>query len=164
MSTAYTPSPQEQTLLAKLDDIILPAAPSGLAWGWIALAFIALVAVVAITIWLVLRHRAARPKREAIVLLHAQQDVFAQHTSHAQLCANVNTILKRFCRQRFEHALALSGEAWVDELNRLSKEPSPVFTGELARSLANGAYQSTHHRHASAEALIDASIRWLRSV
>lgn len=164
MSSAYTPSPQEQTLLARLDDIILPAAPSGIAWGWIALACIALLAFVAITVWLMLRHRAARPKREAIALLQAQQDVFAQHTSHAQLCTNVNTILKRFCRQRFEHALALSGEAWVDELNRLSKDSSPLFTGELARSLASGAYQSEHHRHASAQALIDASIRWVRSV
>ena len=143
-----------------LKDIYLPD-PIGLwplAPGWWLLIILVLVLIgTAIWFWQYDRKYGA-PKRQARDLIVGAYTQWKIDQNNEHYCETINQSLKRYWRLYNKDAVALSGKDWVLALNRIGQ--SPIFTGDLAHSLASGPYRPTAYiPHAE---LQEAALRWLK--
>ena len=147
-------------LAAKLPlrDIHLPAAPSW--WppapGWWLLG--GLLAIVSLLLWLLWRRiRRLRSRRQALQTLAELEKTAVPMTS---LITELSMLLRRcaLCAFPEENCAALSGEAWLEFLDRPLTEKA--FTSGVGRCLADGPYQPAVE--VDREALLALCRRWLK--
>lgn len=104
-------------VLAQLQDIQSPdqIGQWPLAWGWWALIVLALLTFIAVTIWLIKRHKHRFAKRQALKILQA-----SEHLNSREKVATINTLLKRvnLAYQDRNLIAELSGKEWADWLNQ----------------------------------------------
>ena len=151
-----------QTLLP-LKELKLPDAISWwpLAPGW----WILLVLVIGLLFCAIFLLRkwwlSNQDRRETLRLL---KSVYAQWQAGGrsqEYILQVNTALKCFCRDRFPEALSLSGESWINFLNR--RAGITLFDGDIAKALAQGAYMPEQDdRQIPAQQIMQASLSWLK--
>ncbi|MEH6565356.1 MAG: DUF4381 family protein [Halopseudomonas sp.] len=119
------------------DALIQPAPPPPIPWwppasGWIALAVILVLLLIAIPLfWLALRRRQRRRQRAQRIIW----EVPDQLPDQAWLAA-LNTQLKRQLKSRGElHATRLFGSAWVDYLCQSYPHPQAKVLQPLGKGL-----------------------------
>jgi hypothetical protein len=149
--------------LAQLRDIHLPGSievwppPPGSigVWppapGWWILAALCLVAVVLALRWLWTRWQANKYRREARAQLDAILLSWESHGDTAQYLREYQLLLKRTALTRYsrETVASLTGEAWVDFLDRSSS--SHEFTMGEGQKLIDGNYINTSSINTSSE-------------
>jgi len=143
-----------------LRDIHLPAAPGW--WppapGWWLL--IVLLLVVFLLLWLLWRRaQRLRYRRQA---LHNLAQLEKRECSVTSLITELSMLLRRsaLCAFPEENCAALSGESWLEFLDRQLTEKS--FTTGVGRCLADGPYQPTVE--VDRDALLALCRRWLKSL
>lgn len=103
--------------LAQLKDIQTPEQIGQwpLAWGWWALMALVTLLLIALTIWLVKRHKHRFAKRQALTLLKASAGLEARAK-----VASINNVLKRvnLAYQERDVVAELSGKQWANWLNQ----------------------------------------------
>jgi len=130
--------------------------PQTTGWWWLGAA---LLAVIARYSWQRLRHwYRNRYRREAAVRLQRLADTAERST----LVAELNRLLKLTALAAFsrEQVASLSGEEWVDFLNRQCA--TPPFSNEQGQLLAVGAYRTGPVAGATGQPLIAACRTWVR--
>lgn len=111
--------------LAQLKDIHWPV-PVGwrpLAPGWYVLMCLVALLVVGLSYFFYKKTRHAKPKRQAMALLH-QYKQYYEKDHNAQLASvRISELLKRVALVYFprEQVASLHGEAWIGFLNRTAK-------------------------------------------
>ncbi len=141
--------------LAALKDIQTPEAIGywPLAYGyWLVLALI-VIALIAITIWVIKCHKNSAAKREALAQLNQLDD------THPQLAIEVNTLLKRSAMSYLprEQVAALEGEKWHQWLRQQVKQ----FDSNLG-ALLDKRYQPQPLTLDEAQQLKAAAAQWLQ--
>ncbi len=141
-------------------EVVSPQAiswlPQTVGWWWLGAA---LLAVLARYTWRRLRHwYRNRYRREAAARLRQ----LAATGQQSAVVAELNRLLKLTALAAFsrEQVASLSGEAWVDFLNRQCA--TPPFSDEQGRLLAVGAYQTGAVAAPAGQALIGACRTWVR--
>tara|TARA_R110000751_G_scaffold85574_2_gene170721 strand:+ start:1931 stop:2392 length:462 start_codon:yes stop_codon:yes gene_type:complete len=122
-----------------LDALIQPAPPPPIAWwppapGWIALAVLLMVLLIALPLlWLSLRRRHRRRLRAQRIIWEVPD-----HLPDQAWLAALNTQLKRQLKSRGEHdAIRLFGPAWVSYLCQGYPQSRP----DILHPLGGGLYQ-----------------------
>lgn len=110
-----------------------------LAPGWwllliLLLVLIPLLIFIAVRLW-----RRNSDKRQAKQLLNAAYHQWQADQNQQQLILQLNTVLKRFCRQRFPAAVSLSEQRWTDFLTQSAG--AHLFTEQQMAALQSGAYR-----------------------
>jgi len=143
------------TFLDRLQEISLPEA---VAWtpqtaGWYVLGALALLGLLRLAVALHRRRTANRYRRAALAQLGA-----------ARTPAEIAALLKRTALAAYPRAevAGLSGEAWLDFLDRTSGTTD--FTGGPGQLLADAPYQrAAEVPEAEVRDLLAASKRWIRA-
>ena len=146
-----------------LGDFIEVVSPQDVSWlpqtpGWWLLAA-GLLALALHRGWRWLRHwYRNRYRREALTRL---QQISAEHQQQA-LVREVNKLLKITAIAAYSRpaVASLCGEQWAEFLNRQCT--APPFTAELAQLLATGAYRTQALTANQSQALLEASLDWVR--
>ena len=146
-----------------LGDFIEVVSPQDVSWlpqtpGWWLLGA-GLLALALHRGWRGLRHwYRNRYRREALIRL---QQLSAEHREQA-LVWEVNKLLKITAVVAYSRptVASLYGEQWAEFLNRQCT--APPFTAELAQLLATGAYRTQSLTTNQSQALLDASLDWVR--
>jgi uncharacterized protein DUF4381 len=143
----------------ELRDIHLPAPPGW--WppapGWWILALVALAAIA----WLSrLAYRRWRRRRQRIAILaELDRDIAAAGEDPARLAAALSQFLRRLSKQLHPDAVALSGAAWLEHLDR--SVAGGEFSTGVGRALVDAPFQRTPQFDAAAlRALVR---RWTRN-
>jgi hypothetical protein len=130
--------------------------PQTVGWTWLALAALALGLRFA---WLALRtwHR-NRYRKEALLQLRALD----QKIDSSDLVAAINRVLKLAALVAYSRTRVaqLSGENWVDFLNKQCEQPP--FGPEQSQLLAVSSYRAEAVTPASAQQILAASRLWVR--
>lgn len=153
-----------------LKDLYLPDAIS---WWPLAPGWWILLALVVIAIFVVIY--AARKywinnktKRQTRELLHAAFKQWQSDQNDDLYFQQINTVLKRYCRHEFPHAVSLSGQHWIDFLNDTSKgnrSDQKIFHGQAAQAIGEYIYRpATNDFRCDQQALLDSCIQWLKQV
>lgn len=110
--------------LTQLKDIHLPAQVGWwpLAPGWYAVLLLLFIAVITITYKLYKRQMNARPKKQALLLLHTYVTQYEQDHNAQLASARISELLKRVALVYYPRAQVASiyGEAWITFLNQTS--------------------------------------------
>jgi hypothetical protein len=146
-----------------LGDFAEVAAPADISWlpqtaGWTWLGVL-LLGFALNRCWRWLKHcRHNRYRREAI----ARLGNLSPETLGKQLVTEVNKLLKLAAMAAYsrERVASLYGEEWAGFLNRQCE--SAPFSPQQAAMLATGAYNPASLDTASAIALLEASVAWVR--
>ena len=147
-------------LLELMHELVFPEPisriPEGPGW-WILFGWLVAVIVI-VTRSLSARYRRNRYRREADSRLRK----LSPEGLGEQLIAEINKLLKLAAIAAYgrEMVARLYGEKWVTFLNRQC--PDQSFTPEQAGLLAAGAYQPVELDADTANALLQASILWVR--
>lgn len=154
-----TADPKQLAQALPLRDIHLPPPPGWwpLAPGWwLVLGLILVLALLLVLLWR--RHRRLRYRRQALRQLSNLET--ANNLSASSLVAELSILLRRaaLCAFPTEDCAGLSGEAWLQFLDRSLKDQS--FAAGAGRCLATGPYQPTVEIDHSA--LLSLCRRWLR--
>lgn len=146
--------------LAQLRDIHLPEPvswwPPAVGW-WLLASAIALTLGV---IWLILALRARRrDQRRALALLAQMERQFQKTQDAIAFAAQVSRLLRRVAVMHFpaEHPAGLTGEAWLDFLDRTGGDGA--FRNGPGASLVTAPYRP--HGDFDAAALTQVVRRWL---
>ena len=128
--------------------------PQTMGWLWLGLAMLALALHYG---WRVLKHwYRNRYRREALLRLRA----LANKNDPGEIIADINRVLKITAVVAYSRAnvAKLSGQPWVDFLNRQCEQPP--FSGEQMELLASAVYrrQETGSQHSQ---LLQASALWV---
>ncbi|MCB1676591.1 MAG: DUF4381 domain-containing protein [Halioglobus sp.] len=141
-------------------EIVSPPAvnwlPQTAGWWWLGGAVLVFIAWRA---WRCLRHwYRNRYRREAAARLRA----LSPTAGTAVRIEDINRLLKLTALVAYPRGTVarLSGEQWVDFLNRQCQ--SPPFSPQQTRLLALGAYRDQALDTTCARALLDASLAWVR--
>lgn len=160
MSAPPLPHPFGNYALGQFAEIVSPAAinwlPQTAGWAWLgaALALLLLRAC-----WKGLRRwYRDRYRREAIARL--QQ--LAQSSQPEGWLIELNKLLKLTAMAAFsrERVARLSGEEWIDFLERQCR--SPVFSPELRELLAVGTYRNIPVATEQRQQIVAACLNWIR--
>ncbi len=146
--------------LSQLKDIHLPQAISDfpIAYGWWLLVIITLLAI-SVSLIAIKRYRLKQATRKAALnLLNLQYLQYKTNKDSRIFLQKTNQILKRYCLEKYPHAISLSGLPWTDFLIRHSKHS--FFSTELAYALSQGIYQQDCHY--DPEELFNACSNWLK--
>lgn len=159
MSAPPLPESFGNYALGEFAEVVAPQAVSWLpqttGWWWLGAA---LLGVALHQCWQRLRHwYRNRYRREAAVRL--QQLPVAGAAD--KLAGEANKLLKLAAMAAYsrEEVARLSGEEWVDFLNRQCRTPS--FSADQLRLLAVGAYSAQALDQAAGQALISACVNWV---
>lgn len=147
-----------------LGDLVEVVSPENISWlpqtaGWAWLGVLLLVVLLHYG-WRRLRHwYRDRYRREAAVRLQQLAQAEPQDTWLIEL----NKLLKLTALAAFsrEHVARLSGEEWVEFLNRHCA--SSPFTADHGLLLARGVYESPTVPDATRQALFAACLNWVRT-
>jgi hypothetical protein len=147
-----------------LGDFVEVVSPADISWlpqtaGWAWLGMILLVVVLRYGWKRVHRRYHNRYRREAIARL--QQ--FAATNEQEFWLVELNKLLKITALAAFsrEQVARLSGEEWLDFLNRHCSVPP--FSLELKKILITGAYRTTVIPDITREKLVAASLAWIQT-
>jgi hypothetical protein len=144
----------------ELRDIHLPPAPGWWppALGWWLLA---LLAGALLTLLLVYLYRSwQRRRRRRAVLAELDRCIAAARGDPAALATALSHFLRRMSRRSSPGAVALSGDAWLQHLDRGTG--SDEFTAGVGRALIEAPFRRAAHYDAAAlSALVR---RWTRRV
>jgi len=139
---APLPGPQTEAALRSLKDIVTPPPVSWFpqTWGWMALAVLLAAILLALLVRWVMRHRANRYRREALLELQALEHDIRDPATSRQAVQALAALLKRTAlAARPRAAVApLSGAAWTEFLRK--QEDEGVAEG-LATMLDDVEYQ-----------------------
>jgi hypothetical protein len=146
-----------------LGDFVEVVSPQAISWlpqttGWWWLGAV-LLAVFAQYAWRRLRYwYRNRYRREATERLRQLGDTADQST----LVAELNRLLKLTALAAFsrEQVASLSGEAWVNFLNRQCT--TPPFSAQQGQLLALGTYTGQTVATENRQQMVDACITWVR--
>ena len=146
-----------------LGDFVEAVSPPDVSWlpqtaGWAWLGGI-LITVALFRAWRWLQHwHRDRYRREAVARLRG----LSPEALGEQLIAEINKLLKLTAMVAYsrERVASLYGEQWVDFLNRQCA--TVPFSSDQARLLATGAYNPVRLEVATANALLQASLVWVR--
>ncbi len=144
-----------------LKDIHLPPDPSW--WppapGWWLLAFLLLVLIALIVRFSVPRWQ----QRQRIIRAMAEFEIivasFDGQQNHLKLAAELSKYLRRVTLLRSPHAVALSGDAWLDHLDAAAG--TQEFRTGIGRVLLDAPYRPA--QPFDAPALIALTRRWSRA-
>jgi len=130
--------------LANLRDIHLPPPVSWwpLAWGWYVLFVVALVMVVALTIWLC-RHWKARQQRQQFMQQLSQlRRRYQREEDNVAIAVALSTLLRRAALSIYprEKVAGLHQQAWLNFLNETGN--TTAFTDGEGRVLVTAPYQA----------------------
>ena len=160
MSAPPLPDAFGNYALGDFVEVVSPPAiswlPQTTAWGWLAAV---LLIYGLIRAWRRLRHwYHNRYRREAA----ARLEQMAHENQSGALLGEVNQLLKRSALAAYsrEQVASLSGEQWANFLNRQCAEGP--FSPEQCRLLALGVYTGQTLDASSGQALLIASLRWVR--
>ena len=144
-----------------LKGLQLPEAVSWwpLAPGWWLLLIILIVAIPLLMLTAVRLWRRNSDKRQAKQLLNSAYSQWLADQNQQQLILQVNTVLKRFCRQRFPEAVSLSEQRWTEFLNKSAG--IPLFTEQQTTALQSGAYRAQPVASLNEQDLVKNCQRWL---
>jgi hypothetical protein len=141
-------------------EVVAPAAinwwPQTTGWWWVAAA---LIVVLGRYGWRRLRYwYRNRYRREATVRL--QQ--LAATSANDNWLLDINRLLKLTALAAFsrEQVASLSGEAWVNFLNRQCT--TPPFSAQQSQLLALGTYTGQTVATAHRQQMVDACVTWVR--
>lgn len=153
---------QPSTPPLPLQDLQLPEAVSWwpFAPGWWALMLIVLILLTALVLLARTRWRNNQDKRSAQQLLTSAYAQWQANQNQQQLIIQFNSVLKRYCRNRFPQAVALSGDQWTDFLNRSAGVS--LFSGVEAEALQSGAYRADALPALQTQTLFKNCQRWLQ--
>lgn len=144
-----------------LRDVHLPAEPGfwPLAPGWWILAALLLVVIVALGVWWYRYRQRKKNWQQMRNLLFAIHKNHQSHGDDVRLARDLSNLLRRFTRHQLNNTVAatLSGQQWIDFLNRDLAEP--LFDG-LTAALNTAQYQPTAHYQS--EALFQAVHQFLQ--
>ena len=145
-----------------LHDLQLPEAISWwpLAPGWWALLVMVLILLFTLAYFTRNWWRNNQDKRNAQQLLKSAYAQWQANQNQQQLIMQFNSVLKRYCRNRFPQAISLSGEQWTDFLNRSAA--TSLFSGIEAEALQSGAYRADALPSLAAQELFKNCQRWLQ--
>lgn len=146
-----------------LGDFVEVVSPAAISWwpqtsGWLWLGAL-LVSYAGYRGWRAVRHwYHNRYRREAAARLQQLADTADGKT----LVAEVNRLLKLTALAAFsrEQVARLSGEEWVDFLNRHC--PTPPFSAEQGNLLALATYTGTVIETGTGQQLLAASLAWVQ--
>ena len=150
-------SPHIQDIITPEDVAFWPLQP-----GWYLILFVLLI-IVGILIVIRLRHKKRNAyRKQGILAIEALKD---KEVSDSNIL-KVNSILKACALQAYnrEDIAILSGEKWVDFLNKKAKHVN--FIGASKTILSNGPYQkfnSEAFNQNEFDDLIALSIKWIKS-
>ena len=160
MSAPPLPDAFGNYALGDFVEVVSPAAinwwPQTTGWWWVGAA---LVVVLGRYGWRRLRHwYRNRYRREATVRL--QQ--LAAASANDNWLLEINRLLKLTALAAFsrEQVASLSGEAWVNFLNRQCT--TPPFSAQQGQLLALGIYTGQAVAAAHRQAMVDACLTWVR--
>jgi hypothetical protein len=147
-----------------LGDFVEVVSPEAISWlpqtmGWAWFGALLLVWLLRYSWRRLRRWYQNRYRREAAVRL--QQ--LATTGNHETLLIELNKLLKLTALAAFsrEQVARLSGEEWVDFLNRHCS--APPFSTEQGRLLAAGAYRGAIPEDTTRQQLLAASLNWVRN-
>lgn len=129
--------------LSQLKDIHLPPAVTEfpIAYGWWLLVIITLIIIV-VSLIAIKRYRLKNAtKKAALNLLDLEYKQYKINKDHGVFLQKTNQILKRYCLEKYPHAIGLSGLPWIDFLIRHGQQS--FFNAELAHALSQGIYQQS---------------------
>lgn len=163
--------PTQVNPLAELKDIHLPATLDQfqLAPGWWILAMLAL-GLLAYGAYLAhLKWQRQRYRKAGVEALKENLAAFEQHQQPDKFLINFSTILKRVALSNYprEAVASLTGEAWVDFLDKTAGESS--FSMGVGQILIDGPYQQpgdtpqgSNKLSSDIQALHRLGIKWIR--
>lgn len=160
MSAPPLPDPFGNYALGDFVEVVSPGdiswLPQTAGWAWLAVA-LALLLLRVLWRWLHRWYR-NRYRREAIARLKK----LAQSTDHDALLMELNKLLKLTAMAAFsrERVARLSGEEWIDFLDRQCR--SPVFSKEQRSLLALGTYKTTPIAKEQQQQMVAACRDWIR--
>lgn len=160
MSAPALPEAFGNYALGDFVEVVAPAAinwvPQTAGWAWLGVALLALLLRYG---WQYVRrwHR-NRYRREAQVRLRR----LAKTANHDAWLIELNKLLKLTALATFsrEQVARLSGQAWVDFLERQC--PTPTFSAQQRQLLAVGTYRHATLSDETRQQLVAASIDWIR--
>ncbi|QBB71989.1 DUF4381 domain-containing protein [Pseudolysobacter antarcticus] len=145
-----------------LQDIHLPPDPSW--WppapGWWLLAFVLFVMIALIVRFSVPRWRQRRRSVRALAEFENIVTSFHGQQNHLKLAADLSQYLRRVTLLRMPHAVALSGDAWLDHLDTAAG--TQEFRTGIGRVLLDAPYRPA--QPFDAPALIALTRRWTCAV
>ena len=159
MSAPPLPEAFGNYALGDFAEVVAPPAinwlPQTAGWKWVGILLLAALLYRAgkyVAHWYRNRYR-----REAAARIRALPDA----TDPSGLVSELNRLLKLTTLAAWprEEVARLSGEEWVNFLNRQC--PAPPFDGRQCRLLATGAYCPEAPDGAAREALVTASLAWV---
>ena len=144
-----------------LQGLQLPDAVSWwpLAPGWWLLITILCIATPLLVFLIFRMWRRNSDKRQAKQLLNSAYSQWLADQNQQQLILQVNTVLKRFCHQRFPEAVSLSEQRWTDFLNKSAG--IHLFTEQQTTALQSGAYRAQPVTSLNEQDLVKNCQRWL---
>ena len=144
-----------------LQGLQLPDAVSWwpLAPGWWLLITILCIATPLLVFLIFRMWRRNSDKRQAKKLLNSAYSQWLADQNQQQLILQLNTVLKRFCRQRFPKAISLSEQRWSDFLNHSAG--TDLFSEKQSKALQSGAYQEQPMPALDEKDLVRNCQRWL---
>lgn len=141
-----------------LQDIHLPPDPSW--WppapGWWLLAFLLLAVIALVVRFSVPRWRQRRRKIHAMAEFERIVTAFHNQQNHLKLAVDVSQYLRRVTLLRTPHAVAFSGDAWLDHLDAAAG--TQEFRTGIGRVLLDAPYRPA--QSFDAPALIALTRRW----
>ncbi|VAW66238.1 hypothetical protein MNBD_GAMMA09-3465 [hydrothermal vent metagenome] len=150
-----------------LHDIHLPAAVSSWppAIGWWLLPLIALLLGLVIYKLIQLKKQykpAPDYKKIALQEIKTLEKEFKNNPASIELLRSISSLLRRIALSYLprQSIASLTGEQWVEQLNRLAGET--VFTPELATLLVNAPYQA--NAQFNQNELLDTCKQWIKQL
>lgn len=148
--------------LSQLKDIHLPEQisnwPPAIGW-WLVLA-LSLFVIVAAVVFGVSYYKKNAARRQALQLLNNRFKQFQANNDQMIFLAQSNEILKRYCQQKHKEALGLSGNPWLEFLNKATA--APLFSKDSGFAISQGVYQPQCEFDATS--LYKSCQQWIKSV
>jgi hypothetical protein len=133
-----------------------PTAP-----GWWLLKVIVIMLVI-LAVWLGKKRRHPAPAKLAMGEFDKLRSAFENHGDKKRLVREISVLLRRTCMTYTarEQSAALTGDAWIEQLNTLGE--TPVFDQALAGLLLNAPYNRDDN--IDEQALLNVCRQWLQSL
>ncbi|MGU9978087.1 MAG: DUF4381 domain-containing protein [Candidatus Oxydemutatoraceae bacterium WSBS_2016_MAG_OTU14] len=165
--TPQAPGQAAQDLLEQLRDLALPEAPSwwppAPGW-WLLIALAVLIGIIGYVLQRYWRQRTlASPTavihQSARIELQRTREIFYENNNHAQLMANLSTLLRRTAMSLGDRnkVAGLTGDAWIAWLEQCAG--TDFFSDEQGKMIVSAQYQS--HPQFDGKIMLQKCSSWL---